>query len=399
MKIAVLKETRLLESRVAATPDTVKRFVALGAEVCVESGAGERSSMADAAYIDAGADTAAVTKQCVEDADIVLCVNPPEPSTVASMKKGAALVGMLAPHDKDTQLANYHAVTAFSLELLPRISRAQSMDVLSSQSNLAGYRAVIDAVAELGKVLPMMMTAAGTIRPAKVLILGAGVAGLQAIATAKRLGAVVSAFDVRPAVKEQVESLGATFIEVAAEESGEASGGYAREMSEEYKRKQAELVTKTAATQDIIITTALIPGRPAPILIDETTLEAMKPGAIIVDLAASAGGNCVKTKPDKTVEYYGVKILGSTNLPSKVGADASALYARNLYNFVSTLLVKDKALHIHWEDELVQGTCLTREGAIVHPQFAAAKPAAAKKKAPANKKKEQVKEETDGDAE
>lgn len=398
MKIAVLKETRLLESRVAATPDTVKRFIAAGAEVYVQSGAGERSSITDAAYIDAGADTFMETGQCVEDADIVLCVNAPEASAVAAMKKGAALVGMLAPYDKDTRLSDYLNVTAFALELLPRISRAQSMDVLSSQSNLAGYRAVIDAVAELGKVLPMMMTAAGTIRPAKALILGAGVAGLQAIATAKRLGAVVSAFDVRPAVKEQVESLGATFVEVEAEESGEASGGYAKEMSEDYKRKQAELITRTAAAQDIIITTALIPGKPAPILIDETTLEAMKPGAVIVDLAASAGGNCVKTKPDKVVEYYGVKILGPTNLPAKVGADASALYGRNLFNFVSTLLIKDKALAIAWDDELVKGTCLTKDSAIAHPQFAAARPPAPKKKAPAKKKPADNKEDDDGDA-
>ncbi len=404
MKIAVLKESRLLEHRVAATPDSVKRFVALGAEVCVESGAGERSSLSDAAYIDAGAETANTAASCVKGADVILCVNTPEKATLEAMNKDAVLVGMLAPYDKDTDLNGFLSVSAFALELLPRISRAQSMDVLSSQSNLAGYRAVIDAVAELGKALPMMMTAAGTIRPAKVLILGAGVAGLQAIATAKRLGAVVSAFDVRPAVKEQVESLGATFLEVPAEEAeAETKGGYAKEMSEDYKRKQAELITKTASAQDIIITTALIPGRPAPILIDETTLEAMKPGAVIIDMAASAGGNCVKTKPDKTVEHYGVKIMGPTNLPSKVAADASALYARNLFNFVSTLMIKDKALEIAWDDELIKGTCLTKEGALVHPQFLDAAPAPEpKKKAPAKKKPaeaEEAKEADDGIAE
>lgn len=398
MKIAVLKETRLLENRVAATPDSVKRFTALGAEVCVETGAGERSSLMDAAYIEAGADTAASVESCVAEADIVLCVNRPEATTLKKMKKGAVLVGMLEPLDSKNPFTAEN-ITAFSLELLPRISRAQSMDVLSSQSNLAGYRAVIDAVAELGKVLPMMMTAAGTIRPAKALVLGAGVAGLQAIATAKRLGAVVSAFDVRPAVKEQVESLSATFIEVPAEESGDATGGYAKEMSEEYKRKQAELITKTAAAQDIIITTALIPGKPAPVLIDETTLEAMKPGSVIVDLAASAGGNCIKTKPDKIVEHYGVKILGPTNLPSRVAADASALYARNLVNFVGTLLMKDKALEIAWGDELVKGTCLLKAGETASPAAAKAKPAAPKKKAPAKKKTPVKKEADDGNAE
>lgn len=401
MKIAVLKEVLLLENRVAATPDTVKRFVALDADVCVETGAGERSDIMDAAYIDAGADTATTAARCLEDADIILCVTTPEASLLAKAKKGAALVGMLAPYDKDSNLHALTSVNAFALELLPRISRAQAMDVLSSQSNLAGYRAVIDAVAEMGKVLPMMMTAAGTIRPAKVLVLGAGVAGLQAIATAKRLGAVVSAFDVRPAVKEQVQSLGATFIEVPADpsEAGETSGGYAKEMSEDYKRRQAELVAKTAATQDIIITTALIPGRPAPLLIDQTTLEGMKPGAVIVDLAAASGGNCAMTQPDKTVEHYGVKILGPTNLPSKVAADASALYARNLFNFVSTLMVKDKALNVSWEDELVVGTCLTKDGEIVHPQFKGAPAPAPKRKPPVKKKMEEPTDSKDVDNE
>lgn len=403
MKICVLKETRLLESRVAATADTVKRFSALGAEIFVEAGAGERAGIADAAYIDAGADIATSPAQGIETADVVLCVNAPETATLTAMKEGAALVGMLSPYELSSRLADLTHINLFALELLPRISRAQSMDVLSSQSNLAGYRAVIDAVAEMGKAMPMMMTAAGTVRPAKVLVLGAGVAGLQAIATAKRMGAVVSAFDVRPAVKEQVESLGATFVEVAADQNAETQGGYAKEMSEEYKRKQAELITKTAAAQDIIITTALIPGKPAPVLIDETTLQAMKPGAVIVDLAASAGGNCVKTKPDKTVEHYGVKIMGPTNLPSKVGTDASALYARNLFNFISALFInKEKAWEIAWEDELTKGTCLVKDGSIVHPMFQDIVLPAPKKKPAAPKKsaeKAEKKESSDGVAE
>ncbi len=385
MKIAILNETFPHENRVAATPDTVKRFIDLGADVCIQSGAGEGADISDAAYIDARADTANTADQCVKNADIVLCVRPPEKPVLSALKKGALLVGMLAPYEKTSAMTAYAdaGIAAFALELLPRISRAQSMDVLSSQSNLAGYRAVIDAVAELGKVLPMMMTAAGTIRSAKVLILGAGVAGLQAIATARRLGGVVSAFDVRPAVKEQVESLGATFVEVPADDKdAETSGGYAREMSEAYKQKQAELIAKTAASQDIIITTALIPGKPAPLLIDKTTLEAMKPGAVIVDLAASAGGNTAVTKPDKTVEHFGVKVMGPTNLPGKIAADASALYARNLFNFVSTLLIEKKKPQVSWDDELVKGTCLSKDGKIVHPQFTRAAP----KKKPAAKK-------------
>lgn len=389
MKIAVLKETRLLENRVAITPDAVKRYLALGVEVCVESGAGERSGFMDAAYIDAGADTASNAKQCVDGAEIVLCVNTPDTATLNAIPNRAALVGMLAPYDAGADIASLAHLNAFALELLPRISRAQAMDVLSSQSNLAGYRAVIDGVAELGKVVPMMMTAAGTIRPAKVLVLGAGVAGLQAIATAKRMGAVVSAFDVRPAVKEQVQSLGATFVEVPADpaEAGETKGGYAKEMSDDYKRRQAELIAKTASQQDIIITTALIPGKPAPLLIDQTTLEGMKTGSVIVDLAAASGGNCALTQPDKTVEHYGVKILGPTNLPSKVAVDASALYARNLFNFVSSLLIKDKALEVSWADELVVGTCLTKDGVIIHPQFFGKEAAPSpKKKAPVKKK-------------
>jgi NAD(P) transhydrogenase subunit alpha len=282
------------------------------------------------------------------------------------MRKDSTLIAMLNPLvDKQyiADLARY-GITAFAMELMPRISRAQSMDVLSSQSNLAGYRAVIDAVAAFTKATPMMMTAAGTVAPAKVLVLGAGVAGLQAIATAKRLGAVVSAFDVRPAVKEQVQSLGAKFIEVPSDESGDAAGGYAKEMSEDYKQKQAQLIADTLARTDIAITTALIPGRPAPVLIDESMVKGMKAGSISVDLAVTAGGNCPLSEADKEVVAHGVKILSYTNVPSRVAVDASQLYAKNLFNFLSPF-IKDGALHINWEDELVTGTLVSKNGEVV----------------------------------
>lgn len=279
---------------------------------------------------------------------------------------------MLDPYTSRELLALYNQkkISAFALELLPRISRAQSMDVLSSQSNLAGYRAVIDAVAIFGKAVPMMMTAAGTVAPAKVLVLGAGVAGLQAIATAKRLGAVVSAFDVRGAAKEQVESLGAKFIEVPAEESGDAAGGYAKEMSEDYKRKQSQLIADTIKKQDVVISTALIPGKPAPVLITEAMVKDMKAGSVIVDLAVASGGNCPLSELDKVVVKHGVTLIGYSNMPSRVAVDASQLYARNVYNFVSTLLISKEGLSVKWDDELVIGTLLTKEGATVHKAFA-----------------------------
>jgi NAD(P) transhydrogenase subunit alpha len=329
----------------------------------VESDAGKAAGLADSAYEEAGA----AIGSDLGTAQIILAVRPPESLQLSVMAPGAFLIGMLEPYGDKTRLEAYneHHLSAFSLELLPRISRAQGMDVLSSQSNLAGYRAAIEAVAALGKAVPMMMTAAGTVAPAKALVLGAGVAGLQAIATAKRLGAVVSAFDVRAAAKEQVESLGAKFIEVPAEESGDAAGGYAKEMSDDYKRKQGELLAETIAKQDMVITTALIPGKPAPTLITEDMVKSMKPGAVIVDLAAASGGNCPLTLPDKAIVKHGVHILGYTNLPSHVAADASQLYARNLYNFVSTLIVPEPK----WEDELVVGTLLTREGKVVHGNF------------------------------
>ena len=371
MKIAVAKETSALESRVAMVPDAVKKYLALGAEVCIERGAGLASGISDEAYQATGATIVENAGSAYNGADIILAVEHPSAEQISLMPEGSILVAMLSPLDKETDFTpllkrNIHA---YAMELLPRISRAQSMDVLSSQSNLAGYRAVIEAVAATSKTLPMMMTAAGTIPPAKVLILGAGVAGLQAIATAKRLGAVVSAFDVRPAVKEQVQSLGAKFVEVAADESGEAAGGYAKEMSEDYKKRQEQAIADTIKSQDIIISTALIPGKPAPELITTAMVRSMKSGSVIVDLAAASGGNCKLTKRDKKITAHGVTILGYTNLPSRAASDASPLYARNLYNFISTLMIdaKTKTLSIKTDDELIKGTLVTKGGAVVHP--------------------------------
>ena len=374
MKIAAAKESSPLEARVALTPDAVKKYVALGIQVAVETGAGLNSGISDAAFTEAGATIAATAAEAYAGADIVVCVDTPDDENIAHIPQGSILVGMLSPLDKSTsfQAINNRSLHAYAMELLPRISRAQSMDVLSSQSNLAGYRAVIEAVAATSKTIPMMMTAAGTIPPAKTLILGAGVAGLQAIATAKRLGSVVSAFDVRAAVKEQVESLGAKFVEVKPSEgtSGETSGGYAKEMDEDYKRRQAEALAASIKSQDIVITTALIPGKPAPELITAEMVKSMKPGSIIVDLAAAAGGNCKLTKRDDTfVTDNGVIILGYTNLPSRAGTDASPLYARNLYNFISTLMVDkaNKTLNVQSDDELIKGTLVTKGGKTVHP--------------------------------
>jgi NAD(P) transhydrogenase subunit alpha len=377
MKIAIPKERRPGEARVAATPETVKKLIALGAEVAVEAGAGAGSSIPDAQYQAAGAAIATDLGSLLSSADVVLKVQRPMSAAegqdeLASVKSGALLIGMLAPFQNRDQVADYakRNVTAFSMELLPRITRAQAMDVLSSQSNLAGYRAVIDAGHEFGRIFPMMMTAAGTVPPARVLVLGAGVAGLQAIATAKRLGAIVSAFDVRPVVKEQVESLGATFVMVESEEVKEAEtkGGYAKEMSEDYKRKQADKIHETLKKQDIAICTALIPGKKAPVLITDAMLRDMKPGSVVVDLAVESGGNCEGSEPGKIVVKHGVKIVGHTNVPSRVAVDASALYARNLLQLVALLVDKDsKQIKINWEDEIVRGTALTRDGAIVHP--------------------------------
>jgi len=370
MKITVLREREEGEGRVAASPDVVRKYAKLGVKVAVESGAGLGSAVPDEDFEAAGAETGKALSDLCAGADVFCKVRSPSEEELAAIPEGSILIGMLAPYDRGPEWNAYRArkLTTFSLELLPRISRAQSMDVLSSQSNLAGYRAVIEAVAAFGKAVPMMMTAAGTVPPAKALVLGAGVAGLQAIATAKRLGAVVSAFDVRPVVKEQVESLGAKFIMVPVEETGEAQGGYAKEMSEEYKRRQQKLIHETIVKQDMVITTALIPGKPAPTLITEEMVADMRPGSVIVDLAAAAGGNCPLTRPDKIIDAKGVTILGYTNLPSHVAVDASPLYARNLYNFVSTLLVgKDGNLAVQWDDELIKGTLCTRDGEAVHP--------------------------------
>ena len=367
MKIAVLHERKTGELRVSATPDAVKKYITLGASVAVESGAGLAAGISDNDYSAVGATIAADAGACVNGSDIILKVAAPSQSEMMMMPEGAMLLGILDPYANADMLAAYNVkkISAFALELLPRISRAQSMDVLSSQSNLAGYRAVIDAVSLFGKVVPMMMTAAGTVAPAKALILGAGVAGLQAIATAKRLGAVVSAFDVRPVVKEQVESLGAKFVEVPVAEAGEASGGYAKEMSEDYKRKQSELIHETLKKQDVVISTALIPGRPAPVLITEAMVKDMKPGAVIVDLAAASGGNCPLTELDKVVVKHGVTLVGFSNMPSRCAVDASQLYARNLYNFISAMLLPE----VKWSDELVTGTLLTKDGTAVHEKF------------------------------
>lgn len=367
MQIAVLKEPAKHESRVALSVDVAKKYVAAGHTVLVESGAGLASSITDAQLEATGAKIVSAD-EALKQADILLCVQLPEESALAKLKTGSLVIGMLAPFENKAKLALLASknLSLFSLELLPRISRAQSMDVLSSQSNLAGYRAVIDAVAELGKAVPMMMTAAGTVAPAKALVLGAGVAGLQAIATAKRLGAVVSAFDVRPVVKEQVESLGAKFIEVKSEETGEAAGGYAKEMSDDYKQKQAQLIHDTLKMQDIVISTALIPGRPAPVLITEAMVKDMKQGAVIVDLAVASGGNCPLSEPDKIVVKHGVKLIGHTNVPSRVALDASQLYARNLLNFLGLLINKEGALNINQEDEIIKGALLAHGGKAVH---------------------------------
>ncbi len=376
MKLSIPKERREGERRAAATPDSVKKLIALGFEVTVETGAGEGAAISDQAYKDAGAAIAPDAASALSDADLVLKVQRPEGDELKPMKRGAVLVGMLAPYADKDQVKGYAdaGIDAFALELVPRITRAQSMDVLSSQANLAGYRAVLDAGHEFGRAFPMMMTAAGTVPPARVLVMGVGVAGLQAIATAKRLGAVVSATDVRPATKEQVESLGGTFVAVMDEEFKQAqtAGGYAKEMSAEYKQKQAALIGETIKKQDIVICTALIPGRKAPVLVSEDMVKTMKPGSVIVDLAVEQGGNCPLSELGKIVKKHGVTLVGHANVPSRIAVDASALYARNLVNFLTPLVDKTaKALKIDLDDEIVKGSLLTHGGKIVHPQFAA----------------------------
>lgn len=371
MKVAVLAETDADEPRVAATPETVKRMIGLGAEVAVEPGAGVKSGILDAEY---GAAGAALAPGAAADADIVLMVRRPEAARLSRLRPGALVMAMMDPYGHEDAIGAMAeaGVTAFAMELLPRISRAQAMDVLSSQANLAGYRAVIDAAAAFNRALPMMMTAAGTVPAARVFVMGAGVAGLQAIATARRLGAVVTATDVRPAAKEQVESLGAKFIAVEDEEfkAAETASGYAREMSREYQAKQAALVADHIAKQDIVITTALIPGRPAPRLVSKDMVASMRPGSVIVDLAVERGGNVEGVRADAVAEVGDVKIIGYRNVPGRLAATASSLYARNLYAFLETLIDKKaKALAVNWDDEIVKATVLTRDGALVNPNF------------------------------
>jgi NAD(P) transhydrogenase subunit alpha len=374
MRLAIPKERDDGELRVAASPETVKKFTALGVDVVVESGAGAHARISDDEFRQAGATVETDLQALLSGADAVFKVLRPDGTELDHIKRGAVLVAMLSPYGAKDLAADYAArgIDAFAMEFMPRISRAQSMDVLSSQSNLAGYKAVVDAVALLDRAMPLMMTAAGTVPPARVFVLGAGVAGLQAVATARRMGAVVSATDVRPAVKEQVESLGATFVMVESEETKEAetAAGYAKEMSEDYKRQQAELVADTVAKQDIVITTALIPGRPAPVLVSEEMVARMKPGAIIVDLAVEQGGNCPLSKPGEIVEHGGVRIVGHLNMAGRLPINASALYAKNLFNFISPFIDKESgALSLDWEDEVVTGTALTRDGEVVHPSL------------------------------
>jgi NAD(P) transhydrogenase subunit alpha len=374
VKIAVLRESEEGERRVAASAETVKKFSALGATLAVEAGAGQGASIADADYAAAGA-SVGPRAQVLEDADIVLVVQGPEPESLAGMKAGALLVGALNPFGRRDRILAYAAagLEALAMEWMPRITRAQSMDILSSQANLAGYKAVLDAAGEYGRGFPMMMTAAGTVAAARVFVMGVGVAGLQAIATARRLGAIVSATDVRAATREQIESLGAkaVFVEAVAGIEGEGKGGYATEMSDEYKAAQAELVSAHIAKQDIVITTALIPGKPAPRLISDAQLATMRPGSVIVDLAVEQGGNVEGSRAGEVVERHGVRIVGHRNVPSRLAADASALYARNLYNFLSAFWdAEAKAPVLPDDDEIVRGVRLTRGGKIVHERLA-----------------------------
>ena len=371
MKIAVAKEIDPSEPRVAASPDTVKKFKALGAEVAIEPGAGIKSGLPDSEFIAVGA---TVSADALKDADIIIKVKRPEASELSQYKRGALVIAIMDPYGNEAALKTIAdaGVAAFAMELMPRITRAQVMDVLSSQANLAGYRAVIDGAAEYGRALPMMMTAAGTIPAAKAFVMGVGVAGLQAIATARRLGAIVTATDVRPAVKEQVQSLGAKFIAVEDDEfkNAQTAGGYAKEMSKEYQAKQAALVAEHIKKQDVVITTALIPGRPAPRLVSKEMVASMKPGSVLVDLAVERGGNVEGAQAGQVATVNGVKIVGFTNVAGRLAASASQLYAKNLLTFLDILIdKKDKKLAVNWDDEIVKATALTRDGAVVHPNL------------------------------
>jgi NAD(P) transhydrogenase subunit alpha len=370
MKIGIPAEVDSGEPRVAATPETAKRFIGLGAEVAVEKGAGVNAGILDKDYEAVGAKV--VSGKDAANADIVLKVRRPSKAELANYKDGSIVISIMDPYGNEAALKDLAdaKVAAFAMELMPRITRAQVMDVLSSQANIAGYRAVIDGAFEYGRALPMMMTPAGTVPAARAFIMGVGVAGLQAIATARRLGAIVTATDVRPATKEQVESLGAKFLAVEDEEfkNAQTAGGYAKEMSKEYQAKQAALVASHIAKQDIVITTALIPGRPAPKLITKAMVESMRPGSVIVDLPVERGGNCELAQPGKVAVHNGVKIVGHLNVAGRLAATSSALYAKNLAAFLD-VLIKEKQLNVPWDDEIVKATLLTRDGAVVHPNF------------------------------
>ena len=379
VSLTVLKEAGG-EPRVSATPETVKKMTGLGIKVTVEAGAGAASGFEDAAYKQAGATVTKALATVLKKSDVVLGVRAPAAAQVKAMKSGAVLIASLSPYQNTAGVKSYAAakIQAMAMELMPRITRAQSMDILSSQSNLAGYKAVLDATAEYGRALPMMMTAAGTVPAARVFVMGAGVAGLQAIATAKRLGAIVSATDVRRAAAEQVESLGGTFVMVEADDddSGETEGGYAKEMSADYQKRQQALVTEHIAKQDIVICTALIPGRPAPELVTKKMLEGMKPGAVLVDLAVEQGGNCKLSKAGKVTTHKGVKLVAHHNVPGRLAGNSSELFSRNLFNFLDAFFDKEKKeLALDWEDEIIAGIGLTRDGKIVHPALQPKKPA------------------------
>ncbi len=373
VSIAILKESHAGETRVAASPDTVKKWTASGLSVTIETGAGLSASITDEAFAAAGATIAKTPAEALKTADILLKVRGPAASEIAGLKAGVIVVALLDAYREKANIEALAAMgaTAYAMEFVPRITRAQVMDALSSQANLAGYRAVIEAAEAFGKAFPMMMTAAGTVAPAKVFVMGVGVAGLQAIATARRLGAVVSATDVRPATKEQVESLGAKFLAVEDEEfkNAQTAGGYAKEMSAEYKAKQAALTSSHIAKQDIVITTALIPGRTAPILVTRDQVASMKPGSVLVDLAAPQGGNVEGCKADEIVDVNGVKIIGPSNIVSRIATDASALYARNVQAFVGLLIDKDGNLVTGSEDEILKAAMVTQGGAVVHPSL------------------------------
>ena len=388
MKIAVVKEMRAHERRVAASPDSVRRMVGMGLDVIVESGAGEGAHFSDSGFAAAGASIATDAATALADADVALKVQRPLTAgegaidELHDLKRGAVLIGLLQPAQNPADIEAYAqaGIAAFAMELVPRITRAQSMDVLSSQANLAGYKAVLDAAAEFDRAFPMMMTAAGTVKAARVLVMGAGVAGLQAIATARRLGAIVSATDVRAAAKEQVESLGATFITVDEEaaRSAETAGGYAREMGEEYQRRQRERITEALRRTDIVICTALIPGRTAPVLLTNAMVAELASGSVIVDLAIEAGGNVEGSRAEEIVTTpNGVKIVAPANMPSRIATDASQLYARNLSSFLALLVDNDKRLKIDPSDEIIKATLLTENGAVVNPLFTPPAPAEA----------------------